>query len=235
MLQFLPAIDPLGGVLWLLAVAAMAFLVAFLATDRLGIPRLPYVGILAVVTAGLTGSYLIWGGFESSFWTNSWAWGVLGAVVAGGLLAFGISRVPLDASHKEGGVGLITWDAIVYGAAEGMLLSVLPVAIVWQTFAGAGWTAGWLGVIAGLAALGGSILVIVTHHLGYKGFRGREMIFPVVGCSVLSLAYLLMGSVIAPMVGHMILHVGIMRHGSELPPFEEVPVPIRKTMSVAAH
>lgn len=235
MLQFLPSIDPAAGVLWVAAVAGIAFLVSYLATDRLGIPRLPYVGVLTVATAGLAGSYLVWGGAGLGSITNNWAWGLVGAAVAGGLLFLGTSRIPVMAPHREGGAALIAWDAVVYGATEGLLLSVLPVAAVWQIFAGAGWVNGWLAPVAGVAALAGSALVIVTHHLGYRGFRGREMVFPVAGCLVLSLAFLLTGSVIAPMAGHMILHVGLMRRGSELPPFEQTEARAAAPIAAAAH
>jgi hypothetical protein len=42
--------------------------------------------------------------------------------------------------------------------------------------------------------------------------------FPVMGCSVLSLGYLLTASPIAAMGGHFILHVAMMRRGVQLPP-----------------
>lgn len=235
MLTFLPGIDPVAGMLWLAAIAVASFLVSWLATDRLGIPRMPYVGLLTLVTGALTVAYLLWSGAGPAFWTHSWVWGLLGAVVAGGLLVVAVSRRTLPGpSHHETGPVLIVWDAVVYGATEGLLLSVLPVAVVWQAFAGAGWTGGWLGAVAGAVAVLGSITVVVAHHLGYRGFRGREMVLPVIGCGLLSIAFLVTGSPIAAMVGHMVLHVGLMRKGSELPPFGEAQLRPHDTMTTAA-
>jgi type IV secretory pathway VirB2 component (pilin) len=69
--------------------------------------------------------------------------------------------------------------------------------------------------------LAASVVVIVVHHLGYAGYRGKRMGFPVMGCSVLSLGYLLTASPIAAMGGHFILHVAMMRRGWSFPSFNQ--------------
>jgi hypothetical protein len=59
------------------------------------------------------------------------------------------------------------WEALIYGTTEGLLLSVLPVLIVWQGFAAHAWTSGTAkSLAAGTAAMGASLAVIVIHHLG---------------------------------------------------------------------
>jgi hypothetical protein len=63
------------------------------------------------------------------------------------------------------------------------------------------WTGGGWRVLAAAAALLSCALVIAVHHLGYRGFRVREMVFQVVGCLVLSLAFLLTTSPIAAVGG----------------------------------
>jgi hypothetical protein len=63
---------------------------------------------------------------------------------------------------------------VVYGTAEGLLLSVLPV-VTWQLLAALDWTDGWLAVAAGATALAASVAVIVAYHLGYREYRGPAM------------------------------------------------------------
>ena len=65
---------------------------------------------------------------------------------------------------------------------------------------------------------GASVAVIVVHHLGYPEYRGPAMRSPVVGCTILSIAYLLTANPLAAIGGHIILHLAMLRRGMELPP-----------------
>jgi hypothetical protein len=110
----------------------------------------------------------------------------------------------------------------LYGTAEGLLLSVLPVLITRQALSSLHWTESWYGVLlSGIIALGASVVVIVVHHLGYREFRGHKLVFAVAGCAPLSLAYLLTMNPLAAAVGHSILHIGAVLRGIELPPHRE--------------
>jgi hypothetical protein len=206
-----------GALLWLLGIAAAAFLASWVLTDRLHLRRTPYVGALAALTAVLTGGYVAWSGAGAALWTTRWAWGLLGAAVVGALLARLVARLP--AAHAPAGVGRVAaaWEGVVYGTAEG-LLSVLPVVVTWQLFAALGWTSGWHAVVAAAAALAASAGVIVVHHLSYREFRGPAMRSPLVGCMPLSLAYLATASPFAAIGGHIIIHLAMLRRGIELPP-----------------
>jgi hypothetical protein len=65
-----------------------------------------------------------------------------------------------------------------------------------------------------------SLAVIVIHHLGYRGFHDRAALAPVmVGCGLLSLAYLLTASPLAAVGGHIVLHTALNLRGTELPPY----------------
>jgi hypothetical protein len=218
MLQPQTTITWAGALLWLLGIATAAFLVSWVLTDRLHLHRIPYVGALAALTAALTAGYLAWSDAGAAFWTTHWAWGLLGAAVAGALLTRLVSRLP--AAHTPAGVSgsAVAWEGVVYGTAEGLLLSVLPVAVTWQLFAALGWTSGWHAVVAAVAALVASAAVIVVHHLGYQEFRGPAMRSPLVGCMPLSLAYLATASPLAAIGGHIIIHLAMLRRGIELPP-----------------
>ena len=208
--------DAVAALVWLGGIALASFLVTWVLTDLLHVRRVPYVGALAAVTAGLTISYLSWSDLGASFWTQNWGWGLFGALLTGALLARGVGRIstPHAAHHLGAGEGV--WEGLVYGISEGLLLSVLPVVVVWQgSDHGSGW---WSGVVAGAAALAASALVIVVHHLGYREFRNRRIVQPLLACLVLSVGYLLTGSPIAAMGGHIVLHLAMLRRGMELPP-----------------
>ena len=219
------AIEWGGAVLWLVGVIGGSFLVSWLLTDVLHLRRAPYVAWLALFTGTMTAGYLAWSGGGAAFWVEGWTWGVLGAVLAGSFLSLMVSRIPRQ--RGPGGPSGIAalWEGVVYGSAEGLLLSVLPVVITWQMLASLGWNGGWAGVAAGGAAVAASVVVIVAHHLGYRQYRGPAIASPVVGCAVLSVAYLVTANPIAAMGGHIILHLSMQGRGLELPPHAtEVPI-----------
>ena len=223
--------DLTGNLVWFVAVAIAAFLVSWLLTERMGFRRTQYVGALAVVTGAVTAGYLFWSGLGIEFWTNNWGWGIVGAAVTATFLTLLLSRMIVASSHpKSGGLAQVAWDAVVYGAAEGLLLSVLPAVIVWQ--AATGQNVGAIG--SGALAMAASVVVIVVHHLGYSDFRGKKMRQALIGCVPLSLAYLLTGSPIAAMGAHMVLHYVAMRRGMELPPAESLRVKSERPAVVVA-
>jgi hypothetical protein len=217
------SISWLGVLGWLTAIAAASFLVAWVLTNLLGVRRTPYILVLALVTGGLTVGYLAWSDTSlTSFATNRWGWGLVGAAVAGALLAR-LSRHQPRGPRPQGWrlTATLAWEGVVYGSAEGLLLSVLPVLVTWQAFAAYGWSSG-IGkpLVAGTTAMLASLAVIVIHHLGYQGFHHRAALAPVmVGCGLLSLAYLLTASPLAAVGGHILLHAALNLRGTELPPY----------------
>ena len=221
--MFDPLIDVswTAGLLWLAGIATSGFLVSWILSDVRPTKRVLYIPVLALVSGALTAGYLLWSDAGTAFWTNRWGYGIVGAVLAGGLLnALLNRRIPHVTPHAIT-ARTLGWDGLVYGAAEGLLLSVLPVVVTWQMLSSNGWSSGWRSIAAGALALVASVAVIVIHHLGYPDFRGAKMSQAVLGCGILSIAYLLTASVIAPIVAHAVLHMVIVRKGMELPPHEE--------------
>ena len=217
------SISWLGALGWLLAIAEAGFLTAWVLTSLLGVRRTPYILALALLTGGLTWGYLAWSDTSlASFTTNHWGWGLAGAAVAGAILAW-LSRHQPAGPRPQGWrlATTLAWEAVVYGAAEGLLLSVLPVLITWQAFAAYGWTSGTSeSLVAGTAAMLASLAVIIIHHLGYRGFHDPAVLATVmVGCGLLSLAYLLTASPLAAVGGHIILHTTLNLRGTEMPPY----------------
>jgi hypothetical protein len=210
--------------------------VTWVVTDLLKINRGPYIGVLAVVTGGLTYGYLAWSGTDAAgFIRNHWVWGLAGAAVIAGLnlqiVRLMVRRGELHAPHRTRLHGAaravqVLWEDVVYGAAEGMLLSVLPLLVLWQACDQLGWTTGWAGRVgSGALAFAGSLVVIGVHHLGYREYRGKRMKEPYIGCVGFSLAYLVTGSPLAPMLAHMSTHDAMVTHGFALPPNQEPATP----------
>ena len=131
--------------------------------------------------------------------------------------------VPSVPRHGLSRTGQVLWEDVVYGASEGMLLSVLPVLTVWQALERLGWTTGWAGKLGtGALSLGASVVVIAAHHLGYRDFRGRQLVLPVAGCLWFGLAYVITASPLAAVAGHIGLHAGLDANDMQLPPYREI-------------
>jgi hypothetical protein len=234
----MPVADPAFG--WQEAVAAFAiitvaaFLVTWVLTDRLRIPRAPYIPMLLAVALGLGVGYLAWSGTSASELTSSAVgWGLAAGLIAAAIALPLVRQLPAH-PHASGTrlVGLLLWEGLVYGIAEAVLLSTLPVLTVWQALVDLGWTdGGWAKVGSGALAILGALLVILVHHLGYAEFRtqaGRPGLFGALAiCGVQAIAFLVTGSVLAPIVAHIILHGQLLLRGDELPPA----MPQRATLS----
>jgi hypothetical protein len=218
--------------IWLLAIALASFLVTWIFTDLFHLTQAAYIGVLAVVTGALLYGYLSWSNTDwGAFLSHQWLWGLVVAIVVGPLLIVSLARgrrlqaqmfAPAPKPQGLRLVGALLWEGLVYGTAEGLLLSVLPVLVTWQALSPLHWAESWYGVtLMGVIALAASVFVIVVHHLGYREFRGRKLVFAVAGCAPLSLAYLLTMNPLAAAVGHSILHMGAVLSGIELPPHRE--------------
>ena len=152
-----------------------------------------------------------------------WPSGVLGGVIIGTVLARSVAAQPAS-GHPEGSalVQELLWLGIVYGVVDALLLSVVPVAVVYGTRSMEEMRAGsarirWAGV-ALLASLG----VTAAYHIGFAEFRGPSLIQPLIGNGLITLSYVLTGSPLAPILAHAIMHSAAVFHGVEtttqLPP-----------------
>jgi hypothetical protein len=200
--------------------AIVAFLVTYVVTDLLKIGRAIYIAILAVVVGVLVAAYLAWSGMPVADLGPNAAWGVLAGVLAAAVVFPLVRKLP-SRPHAEGArfAGLLAWDGVVYGTAEALLLATLPVLVIWQ-----GVSPGGDGprLAAGALAVLGSLVVVLVHHLGYAEFRRREtrtkLMGALVTCGIQALAFLLTGSIAAPVVAHILLHSQMIMRGVELPP-----------------
>jgi hypothetical protein len=219
--------DSSGSVWWLIAVVVASFVVSWLAGNRLHLTRTSYIAVLALATAALAGGYFAWIDVDlGTVLAANWAWGLVGGVVAGAITAFAITRMPATL-HRHGieeGVAY-AWEGVVYGIAEGVLLSALPAFITWQAIHAAGWSGLSADVALWALPLLASVAVIIVHHLGYWEYRNWTLVPITVACSVLTVAFLVTGSVLAPVLGHVIMHAAAIGHGNELPPHPHLATP----------
>jgi hypothetical protein len=213
------------GLVALAIIVVAAFLVTWVVTDLLRVRRAPYVAILTATALGLLAGYLAWSGTSAAeLVTSGWGWALLAGVVAAAAVFPLVRRIPSGprASGARLG-GLLVWDGVVYGIAEGVLLATLPVLAAWQTMTSLGWTNdAWAKLGSGALAVIASLLVILVHHLGYAEFRvpaSRKMLAgALLTCGLQALAFLVTGNVLAPVVAHIVLHGQMILRGVELPP-----------------
>ena len=209
-----------GAAMWTLLVVATAFVVAWLFAGRLRMARTAYVGVLFVVTAAVSTAYVTTlGGDVGDLLALRSLSGLAGGLVVGAITAVAMLKMP-STLHRSYGRTLAAagWEGVVYGVAEGVLLSALPALIGWQGAHALGWEGTSAGVARWSWAVLASVLVIVAHHLGYWEYRNRMLVPITVACTLLTVAYLVTGSVLAPVVGHVLMHLAAIRHGTELPP-----------------
>jgi hypothetical protein len=122
-------------------------------------------------------------------------------------------------------IGALAWRGVVYGAADGLLLSAFPILAVFAIFEGTKARQRLTGTIAiGLAALVASMAMTAVYHLGYRDFRSEKLRQPVAGDVVWSAPTLLTLNPIGAPIAHAGLHVSAVLHSYEtdlfLPPHE---------------
>jgi hypothetical protein len=217
---------PIRHVSWLAAGIVISFLVPFVLADRLELQRDVYYGCYIVAVGAL---FLAWsrdtGQSLREMASRHWRWAVaLGVVFAGvsALIVLGSE----DASSHPGGiefVAAIVWRGVLYGAADGLLLSAFPILVVFAALSRSRLRRRRGGVIAvGVLAMAASLAITATYHLGYGDFRSSKLRKPVSGDLVWSVPTLATLNPVGAPIAHAGLHVTAVTHSYEtdlfLPP-----------------
>jgi hypothetical protein len=213
---------------WLAGGLVLGFTVPFLVADVLAVPRDGFYAVYAVVVVAFV-----------ALWARSTGQSpvamarrrlplalALGAVFAG-IVALIVLRTE-DATARPDGlelVGAVVWRGLVYGFADGLLLSVFPILAVFAMFAGTRMRQRVAGTIAvGLVALLASLAMTAVYHAGYSQFRSEEMRKPLSGAAVWGAPTLLTLNPLGAPVVHMTMHTTAVLHSYEtdtyLPPHE---------------
>jgi hypothetical protein len=152
-----------------------------------------------------------------------WIGGVIGGVLVGAVLARTVFTQPASPAPVGGALAWsLFWSGGVYGLVDGLLLSVLPVLLIYGMRPveelrrpGSRWR--WA-----LASVGASLLVTAAYHLGFSEYRGPALYAPLIGNTIITVGYLLTGSPVAALLAHIVMHGAAVIHGMEttaqLPP-----------------
>jgi hypothetical protein len=211
--------------LWVFGGAVLGMLIAIVFAGIFKLERniflIPYVFLISVFLY----SYVRWSGLDlKKMFSDYWGWGLLGGVVVG---IFGVTSVLRQPSSPTSqGIDLLLnllWPGLIYGAIDGLLLSVLPVFAVLKASSKLGWTNTWPKRIgSNMLALVFSLIVIAVYHLGYPEFQNRQVFLPMFGVGVMSLAYIVTRNPITPVLSHIAMHIAAVIHGLnsvvQLPP-----------------
>jgi Type II CAAX prenyl endopeptidase Rce1-like len=209
---------------WTLLAGALGFTISFVFSSLLHFSRPLF---LVPHTLAVSGFVILYARTERISpriqLARLWRLGVVAGIALGVLLIRQVFSQPGSASpHGLALAGALTWYGVVYGVVDTLLLSVIPVLSLYGSRPaeelqrpGARWR--W-----GLVALLGSAIVTAMYHAGFAEFRGPQLVQPVIGNTLITLAYLLTGSPLAAIVSHVLMHMAAVVHGmaltSQLPP-----------------
>lgn len=209
---------------WTLLAAVAGFLAAFLFSSVLRFSRGAFLAWYTLVAIGVFSAYVRSSGLSLRVqFARRWVAGVIGGILIGLLLVQQVLGGP--ASPRAEGIALIghlTWYGILYGIVDALLLSVLPVLAVYGSRPSSELQQPLARLRWAFVALLGSALVTAAYHAGFAEFRGQQLLQPLIGNTVITLAYLLTGSPWGAVISHVLMHAAAVVHGMatamQLPP-----------------
>ena len=210
---------------WVLGASIVGFALPAIFAGGLHVDRAVFVLPYVCASAAFCYLYIRWSGVDvAARLRQHWVWGVIGAIIAGAFVVSNVFSQPASAVPTGFElVGAVLWLGMVYGTADALLLSVLPLFATWQALSSLGWPHRWYGRFAsGVLALMASLAVAAAYHLGFPEFRGTTVAAPIIGNGVMSLASLLTLSPIAAICAHIAMHIAAVLQGAattlQLPP-----------------
>lgn len=200
---------------WLAGGLAGGFLIPFVFADQLNLPTDLYYGLYG---ASVIAFFVAWTRMTAQPWremlARHWRLAVLLGLGFGSLLAFVV--LAQDATTRPAGIalaGAVLWRGVFYGAIDGLLLSSFPILAVFASFKGTHLVERRRGTVAiGIVALGASMLMTATYHLGYSDFRSAKLRSPVAGDVAWSMPTLLTLNPIGAPIAHATMHTTAVLH-----------------------
>jgi hypothetical protein len=211
---------------WLAGGLVFAFAVPFVLADRLEIHRDLFYGLYALGVLGLFAAWSRATGYDLvAAVKRRWIAALVLGLVVGGALAVMVVRTDDSTTRPDGLelVGALAWRGVVYGVADGLLLSVFPILVVFAAFAGTRLDRSRGGKLAiGAVALVASVAMTAVYHAGYSDFRSDKIAKPVAGDVAWSIPTLVTLNPIGAPIAHASMHSAAVLHSYEtntfLPP-----------------
>jgi hypothetical protein len=200
---------------WIIGGFALGFAVPFFFADLLSLQRDLYYGIYAFAAFGF---FVLWARATDQplgrMLARRWVLAVALGVIFAGVMSFLVLRQ--DATARPSGPTLaaaLIWRGVVYGAADGLLLSSFPILAVFAAFAGSPLRKSAGGKIkVGALALVASLAMTAAYHAGYSDFRSGKIANPLAGDVIWSMPTLVTLNPVAAPISHVGLHVTAVLH-----------------------
>lgn len=211
---------------WLVGAMAVSFLLPFIVADQLELQRDVYY---AVYVAAVVGLLVAWARDTRQplreMFSRRWRLAVVLGVAFAAISASIAVRAE-DGTTHPGGIEFIAalgWRGIVYGAADGLLLSAFPILLVFAALRDSRLRRSAGGLVAvGAVAMVASLAMTAAYHSGYSDFRSEKLRKPMTGDLVWSVPTLATLNPIGAPMAHIGLHVGAVVHNYDtdlfLPP-----------------
>jgi hypothetical protein len=190
--------------------------VPFVVADQIGLQRDLYY---AVYVAAVVGLFVAWARDTRQplreMWARRWRLAVGLGVVFAGISAFIATRAEGGTGHPDGieFIAAIGWRGIVYGAADGLLLSAFPILLIFAALRDSRMRRRAGGLFAvGAVAMVASLAMTAVYHAGYSDFRSDKLRKPVAGDLIWSVPTLATLNPVGAPIAHVGLHVGAVVH-----------------------
>jgi hypothetical protein len=208
---------------WLAGGFVLAFALPFVLTDVLELNRDVFYGVYAGSVIALLAAWTRSTGYDMrAALRRRWPWAAGLGLLAAALLAVMVVRTEAETPRPDGLelIAAVAWRGIVYGIADGLLLSVFPILAVFAAFAGSRLDERLRGkLVIGVVALAASLLMTAVYHAGYSDFRSAKLRKPVAGDVVWGLPTLVTLNPIGSPIAHAGLHVSAVLHSYETDTF----------------
>jgi membrane protease YdiL (CAAX protease family) len=201
----------------------LAFALPYLLADVLELNRDLFYGVYAVAVVALFVGWARSTGYDLVYaLERRWTWAVGLGLAAAAVLALVVVQTD-DATPRPDGlelVGAVAWRGVVYGLADGLLLSVFPILAVFAAMAGTRLNQRLRGrVVIGAIALLASLAMTAVYHAGYSDFRSEKIQKPLTGDVVWSIPTLVTLNPVGAPIAHVGLHTSAVLHSYETDTF----------------
>jgi hypothetical protein len=208
---------------WVAAGLVLAFATPYLLADVLRVERDLYYGLYALVVFGFFGLWLRASGesLRATVLRKRRVAAFLTLLAGALLVAIALGDAATARPHGLRLAAAIVWRGIVYGAADGVLLSAFPILAVFAAFSARPLRERRLRARVGIGALALAVSLLFTavYHVGYSDFRGAKVRKPLVGDVVWSAPTLATLNPVGAPLAHVALHVTAVVHGYETDTF----------------